>query len=239
VKEQEMGKTRTALVVRGGWFGHEPLEATDMFIPYLEQNEFQVRVEESPKIYADRDYMAGVDLIMQCMTMSTIERAEFEGLRNAIAAGTGIAGWHGGIADSYRNTADYLHLIGGQFACHPGKHPDERIGGSEQSDNYIRYTVNMLPAAADHPITQGINDFELVTEQYWVLSDDYSDVLATTTQSVREWDPWHRPVTSPVIWTRRWGNGKIFVATPGHHTDILADENVNTIIKRGLLWASR
>lgn len=234
-----MGETRTALVVRGGWFGHEPLEATDMFIPYLEQNEFQVRVEESPGVYADRDYMAGVDLIMQCMTMSTIERAEFEGLQNAIAAGTGLAGWHGGIADSYRNTADYLHLIGGQFACHPGKHPDERIGGGEQSDNYIRYTVNMLPAAADHPITQGINDFELVTEQYWVLSDDYSDVLATTTQSVREWDPWHRPVTSPVIWTRRWGKGKIFVATHGHHTDILADENVNTIIKRGLLWASR
>ncbi len=234
-----MGETRMALVVRGGWFGHEPLEATDMFIPYLEQNEFQVRVEESPGVYADRDYMAGVDLIMQCMTMSTIERAEFEGLRNATAAGTGLAGWHGGIADSYRNTADYLHLIGGQFACHPGKHPDERIGGGEQSDNYIRYTVNMLPAAADHPITQGINDFELVTEQYWVLSDDYSDVLATTTQSVREWDPWHRPVTSPVIWTRRWGKGKIFVATPGHHTDILADENVNTIIKRGLLWASR
>jgi len=234
-----MGETRAALVVRGGWFGHEPVEATDMFIPYLEQNEFQVRVEESPGVYADRDYMAGVDLIMQCMTMSTIERAEFEGLQDAIAAGTGLAGWHGGIADSYRNTADYLHLIGGQFACHPGKHPDERIGGGEQSDNYIRYTVNMLPAAADHPITQGINDFELVTEQYWVLSDDYSDVLATTTQSVREWDPWHRPVTSPVIWTRRWGKGKIFVATPGHHTDILADENVNTIIKRGLLWASR
>lgn len=234
-----MGETRTALVVRGGWFGHEPVEATDMFIPYLEQNHFQVRVEESPGVYADRDYMAGVDLVMQCMTMSTIERAEFEGLQNAIAAGTGLAGWHGGIADSYRNTADYLHLIGGQFVCHPGKHPDERIGGGEQSDNYIRYTVNMLPAAADHPITQGINDFELVTEQYWVLSDDYSDVLATTTQSVREWDPWHRPVTSPVIWTRRWGKGKIFVATPGHHTDILADENVNTIIRRGLLWASR
>ena len=46
----------------------------------------------------------------------------------AIEAGTGFAGWHGGIADSYRNTSDYLHLVGGQFACHPGKHPDERIG---------------------------------------------------------------------------------------------------------------
>ena len=105
--------------------------------------------EESPKVYADAAYMAGVDLIMQCMTMTTIERDEFEGLRAAVENGTGLAGWHGGIADSYRNSSDYLHPIGGQFACHPGKHPDERIG--EQSDNYVPYTVNMLPAAAHHP----------------------------------------------------------------------------------------
>ena len=97
----------------------------------------------------------------------------------------------------------------------------------------------MLPAAAGHPITEGIGDFELVTEQYWVLADDYIDVLATTTQKVREWDPWHREVTSPAIWTRQWGKGRIFVATPGHHVDILQDTNVRTIIERGLLWASR
>ncbi|GAB3564509.1 ThuA domain-containing protein [Spelaeicoccus albus] len=228
---------KTALVVRGGWEGHQPVEATELFIPFLADNGYEVRVEESPKIYADAGYMAGVDLVMQCNTMNTIEADEFNGLRAAIEAGTGLAGWHGGIADSYRNHADYLHLIGGQFACHPGKHPDERIG--EQSDNYVPYTVNMLPAAARHPITEGISDFELVTEQYWVLTDDYIDVLATTTQAVREWDPWHRPVTSPAVWTRQWGNGRIFVSTPGHHVDTLTVPNVRTIIERGLLWASR
>jgi type 1 glutamine amidotransferase len=181
--------------------------------------------------------MAGVDLILQCMTMTTIEKEEFAGLRTAVENGTGLAGWHGGIADSYRNNSDYLHLVGGQFACHPGKHPDDCSG--EQSDNYVPYTVNMLPAAASHPITEGISDFDLVTEQYWVLSDDYIDVLATTTQKAREWDPWHREVTSPAIWTRQWGEGRIFVATPGHRVEILQDRNVRTIIERGLLWASR
>jgi type 1 glutamine amidotransferase len=232
-----MAESKTALVVRGGWDGHQPIEATGLFIPHLQENGFDVRVEDSPRVYADAGYMAGVDLVMQCMTMSTIEGDELAGLRAAVEAGTGLAGWHGGIADSYRNTADYLHLIGGQFACHPGKHPDERIG--EQSDNYVPYTVNMLPVAAEHPITAGIGDFELVTEQYWVLADSYLDVLATTTQQVREWDPWHRPVTSPAIWTRQWGRGKIFVCTPGHNVDVLRDGSVNTVIKRGLLWASR
>ena len=228
---------KTALVVRGGWDGHQPIEATELFLPFLKANGYAVRVEESPKIYADTEYMAGVDLIVQCMTMSTIEKDEFEGLRTAVENGTGLAGWHGGIADSYRNTSDYLHLIGGQFACHPGKHEDERTG--EQPDNYVPYTVNMLPAAAEHPITQGIADFDLVTEQYWVLADDYIDVLATTTQKVREWDPWNREVTSPAIWTRQWGKGRIFVSTPGHRVEILQDSNVRTIIERGMLWASR
>ncbi len=232
-----MSSTKQALVVRGGWFGHQPVEATDLFIPYLKENGYDVRVEDSPRVYADAGYMAGVDLIMQCMTMSTIEKEELAGLRDAVAAGTGLAGWHGGIADSYRNSSDYLQLIGGQFACHPGKAPAERTG--EQSDNYVPYRVNLLPVAASHPVTAGLHDFDLVTEQYWVLADTYIDVLATTTQAVREWDEWNRPITSPAVWTRRWGQGRIFVATPGHRVEVLQDPNVRTLIERGLLWASR
>jgi type 1 glutamine amidotransferase len=67
-------------------------------------------------------------------------------------------------------------------------------------------------AAANHSITVGLGDFDLVTEQYLVLADEDIEVLATTTQPVRDWDPWHRAVTSPLIWTRRWGSGRIFVA---------------------------
>ena len=229
--------TKKALVVRGGWDGHQPVEATELFIPFLLENGFEVRVEESSAVYADDDYLRTVDLIVQANTMTSIQGPEFLGLRAAIERGTGLAGWHGGIADSYRNNSDYLQLIGGQFASHPGKHPDERTG--EQSDNYVPHVIQMTAAAAEHPITQGITDFELVTEQYWVLHDDYNDVLATTTQAVRSWDPWTRPVTSPAIWTRQWGAGRIFVSTPGHRVEILTDTNVKTIIERGLLWASR
>lgn len=231
------GTPRSALVVRGGWDGHQPVEATDLFIPFLKLRGFDVRVESSPRVYCDASYMATVDLIVQTNTMSTIEAAEFEGLRRAVEDGTGLAGWHGGIADSYRENVDYLHLIGGQFAAHPGKHPSERVG--EQADNYVEHTITMLPAAADHPITAGIADFSLTSEQYWVLHDDYIDVLATTTQGVRPWDPWHRPVTSPAVWTRLWGAGRIFVCTPGHRVEVLAHPSVRTIIERGLLWAAR
>ncbi|ERK69178.1 ThuA domain-containing protein [Leifsonia aquatica] len=229
--------TKHALVVRGGWDGHMPVETTDLFIPFLEANGFTVRVEDSPAVYADEPFMDTVDLIVQINTMSTIEPAELAGLQRAVLNGAGLAGWHGGIADAYRNSADYLHMIGGQFAHHAGKDPAERTG--EQSDNYIPYTVRITEYGRTHPITAGIDDFDLVSEQYWVLSDEYNDVLATTTQSVRPWDAWNRPVTAPAIWTRQWGEGRVFVSAPGHRLEIVESRPVRTIIERGLLWAAR
>ncbi|MFD6448400.1 ThuA domain-containing protein [Promicromonospora sp. NPDC060204] len=230
--------TKRALVVRGGWTGHQPVETTGSFLPFLAEHGYEVRVEDSTAVYADADYLAGVDVIVQTVTMSTIENAELSGLIAAVAAGTGLAGWHGGIADSYRNSSDYLQLIGGQFATHPPKAPRAELAG-EAADNFLRHTIDIVPERADHPIVAGISDFELTTEQYWVLSDEYNDVLATTTLAARDFDPWHRPVTCPAIWTRQWGAGRIFVSTPGHELSVVDDPNVRTVIERGILWASR
>jgi type 1 glutamine amidotransferase len=228
---------RKALVVRGGWEGHAPVEATELFLPFLRENGFEVRVEESPEVYADTEALAATDLIVQSVTMSEISHDQLKGLRGAVAAGTGMVGWHGGIADSYRNSSDYLQLIGGQFATHPSKEPGMCKGSQE--DNYLPHTVELTELGRKHPIMEGLEDFELDTEQYWVLHDDLIDVLATTTHPVQPWHPWHRPITSPAVWTRQWGEGRIVVATPGHSVDILQDENVRTIIERGFLWATR
>jgi len=229
--------SRRALIVRGGWAGHQPVETTDLFVPFLEQNGYDVRIEESPEIYADAAAMAETDLIVQSVTMSEISGAAVQGLRDAVLAGTGLAGWHGGIVDSYRANSDYLQLVGGQFVKHPAKAPEQIRG--DGADSFLPHTIDITDLGRDHDITRGIDDFALTTEQYWVLHDDLNDVLATTTHPARADQPWHRPVTSPAVWTRSWGAGRVFVATPGHDPDVLRDANVRTIVERGLLWASR
>ena len=78
-----MAHARQALIVRGGWEGHVPVAATDLFIPHLEAHGFTVRVEDSTAVYADAGAMASVDLIVQCVTMSTIEKDELAGLIEA------------------------------------------------------------------------------------------------------------------------------------------------------------
>lgn len=227
-----------ALIVRGGWDGHEPVAATELVLPFLESNGYDVRIEESPAVYADAEAMAATDLILQSVTMSEATDEQVAGLRAAVAAGTGLTGWHGGIADSYRASSDYLQLIGGQFATHPSRRPDA-VADDEPNGNVLRYTVEITPLGRSHPITAGIDDFVLETEQYWVLHDDLIDVLATTTHPVQPWHPWHRPIVSPVVWTRLWGKGRIAVSTPGHSLAVLKDPNVRSIIERGILWATR
>jgi type 1 glutamine amidotransferase len=229
--------TRTALVVRGGWDGHHPVEATELFLPFLRDNGFDVAVEGDPEVYADAARMAEVDLVVQSVTMSQCSNEAVRGLRDAVAAGTGLAGWHGGIADSFRASSDYLQLVGGQFATHPSKNPDEVVG--DQTDNYLEHTVALTELGRTHEITRGIEDFTLTTEQYWVLHDDLIDVLATTTHPVQPYHPWHRPIVSPAIWTRDWGQGRVFVSTPGHSLDVLQHSDVRTVIERGMLWAAR
>jgi type 1 glutamine amidotransferase len=224
-------------VVRGGWAGHQPVEATELFLPFLAEHGYDVRVEESPEVYADRPEMAGTDLIVQCVSMSSITSEQVDGLRSAVAAGTGLTGWHGGIVGAYPETPGYLQLVGGQFAAHPSKEPAECDGGPE--DNFLPHRVSLTDRGRAHPITAGLGDFELVTEQYWVLHDDLIDVLATTTHPVRPWHPWRRPITSPAIWTREWGEGRIVVSTPGHDLPALRHPAVRTVIERGMLWATR
>ena len=118
-----------------------------------------------------------------------------------------------------------------------GRNGGRRAGGEE--DNYLDYLISVTDLGRAHPVTAGLADFSLTTEQYWVLTDDLCDVLATTTHPAEDWQPWHRPVTSPAVWTRQWGLGRIVVTTPGHSLDVLGDPSVRTIIERGMLWASR
>jgi type 1 glutamine amidotransferase len=206
-------------VVRGGWEGHLPAEATDLYIPFLRENGFEVTVSESTDSYLDLD---GTDLVLQCVSMGEISAEAVKGLETAVRAGTGLAGWHGGIVDSFRGNVDYSFMTGGQFISHPGGFIDHRI-----------------EIVSDDPIVEGIASFDLHTEQYYVHADPSNNVLATTTFKTDPDFPWIEGATMPAVWTRTWGEGKVFVCTPGHSLADLNTPEVRTIIERGLLWASK
>lgn len=215
--------TRRALVVRGGWDGHQPVTITDLFLPFLADEGFTVEISDTLDVYEDAALLAATDLVVQCWTMGTLSDEGSEGLRAAVHAGTGFAGWHGGIVDSFRGDIAYQLLTGGQFLMHPPGFHD--------------HDVHVVPERADHPVVAGLADFTVHTEQYWLATDPLVDTLATTTFPAG--DPHDRPAVMPAVWTRTWGAGRVFVSTIGHKPDDFDVPEVRTLTERGLLWATR
>jgi len=213
---------RRALIVRGGWEGHTPEAITDEFVEFLRDEGFDLVIEDSLEVYADADLMQSLSLVIQSWTQGDILPEEFRGLSGAIDHGTGFVGWHGGVLDAFRQTVEFGQMIGGAFAAHP--------------HGMVPYQVNIADAA--HPITSGLSDFKVKSEQYWVLTDPLSTVLATTEIPRRANDPWIAPYRSPAAWVRQWGQGRIFICTPGHTVDEIRIPELRTMITRGMLWAA-
>lgn len=213
---------KKALFVWGGWEGHEPKKCVDIFAPWLEQQGFEVEVSHTLDSYLDVDKLKSLDLIVQVFTMSTISREQERGLLEAVKSGVGLAGWHGGLADSFRSNTEYQFMVGGQWVAHPG--------------GIIDYEVNII----DHqdPVTAGLSDFKMHSEQYYMHVDPIVEVLATTTFSAEN-ASWIEGVVMPVVWKKMYGKGRVFYTSLGHLARDFDVPEARTIVQRGMLWAAR
>jgi len=213
---------KSSLFVCSGWEGHEPEKCAAIFAPLLEEESYEVEISTSLDSYLDAGKMRSLDLVIPIWTMGTITDQQEEGLREAVEGGVGLAGWHGGMADSFRNSINYQFMVGGQWVAHPG--------------NIIDYQVKII----DHedPITSGLEDFTMHSEQYYMHVDPSNEVLATTTFS-GEHVPWIKGNTIPVVWKRQWGEGRVFYSSLGHVAKDFNVPEAKEIVKRGMLWASR
>jgi type 1 glutamine amidotransferase len=213
---------KRSLIVYGGWEGHEPGQTATRFASILEGHGYAVDMEDKLDVFADVDRMATYDLIVPVYTQSTISREQEAGLLGAVRNGAGLGGWHGGMGDAFRDCTEYQFACGGQWVAHPG--------------NIIDYTVNITNH--DDPITAGLADFQMHSEQYFLHIDPSNEVLATTTFG-GEHAPWIKGVVMPVVWKRMWNKGRVFYCSLGHHASDFDVPEARTIVQRGMLWASK
>jgi type 1 glutamine amidotransferase len=213
---------RSALIVWGGWNGHDPEECAAIYRRWLHEDGYSVRVETDPAAFGD-PALGEFSLIVPVFTMSKIEREHAQNFAKAIEAGTGVAGHHGGMSDAFRDSVDYQFVVGGQWVAHPG--------------NVIDFTVDVVKP--EDPIMQGIpKSFPYTSEQYYMHMDPSVEVLATTTFS-GEHAAWTKGVVMPVVWKRMYGAGRVFHTTLGHKVTEFENPNMATILRRGLNWAAR
>ncbi len=212
---------REALIVAGGWAGHEPAQAARVIEAILEEHGFSVRTENSTAAFAD-PALNEMSLVVPIYTMAKIAKEELNSLTEAVRSGVGLAGYHGGMCDAFREATEYQFMCGGQWVAHPG--------------NVIDYRVDVVKPA--DPIMEGIESFPYRSEQYYMHVDPSNEVLATTTFS-GEHAFWIEGVVMPVVWKRYYGLGRVFYSSLGHVAKEFDIPAMKTILTRGLLWAAR
>lgn len=220
--EERPLKGKKVLFVWGGWMGHEPDKCRDIFVPWMKAEGADVIVSDSLDAYLKYDLKKDIDLIVQAWTMGQIEGNQENALLEAVRGGVGLAGWHGGLGDSFRNNTEYQFMVGGQWVAHPGGVIDYRVHITDHDD----------------PVTKGLSDFEMHSEQYYMHVDPNVKVLATTTFSGQHAN-WIGGNIVPVAWKKYYGSGRVFYSSLGHVADDFKVPQALEIQKRGIIWASQ
>ena len=205
---------KKALVVQGGWDGHNPKGMSELLTAALRKNDFEVIVSDTLDAFKDND-LTQFNLLVPIWTMGQIQRDQLTPLLDAIRGGIGVAGVHGGMGDAFRNETEYQFMVGGQWVAHPG-------------NSGVTYEVHMN--GEPDPITAGLPSVTVTTEQYYMHVDPGIRVLATTT--------FKNGVVMPVVWTKHYGQGRVFYCSLGHTVDIIENPTVLELVTRGMLWAS-
>ncbi len=208
--------TKRALIVWGGWEGHEPRQVAGIFARQLRRHGFEVTVSNTLDALLKLKELKAYDLIVPEWTMGTIDRPQLKNVLQAVESGVGIAGVHGGMGDSFRTACEWQFMVGGQWVAHPG--------------GVIKYRVHIVDRA--DPITADLDNFEMESEQYYMHVDPSNHVLATTTFECNG-------CTMPVAWKRTWGKGRVFYSSLGHVAGDFRVPQALKIITRGMLWAAR
>lgn len=209
---------KRALIVWGGWEGHEPQQVAEILAGALRDHGFDVEVQDTLDAFLDEDKLKRLDLIVPEWTMGEITREQLTPLLSAVRSGVGIAGLHGGMGDAFRQQTEYQFMVGGQWVAHPG-------------NAGVTYRVEIVKP--DDPIVAGVEDFEVTSEQYYMHVDPNNEVLAVT------YFPDYGPAPMPVVWKKMYGEGRVFYSSLGHNAEVAAQAEPLTIMTRGMLWAAR
>ncbi|MCL2059879.1 MAG: ThuA domain-containing protein [Oscillospiraceae bacterium] len=216
---------KKVLIVQGGWDGHEPQLVAKRCKKLMDKNGYTCEISDTLDSLADLEALKSLDLIVACWTMGEITREQAVNVAKAVGGGVGLAGCHGGMCDAFRQNTEWQFMTGGQWVSHPG-------------GDGVEYMVNICKGSS--PIVEGLEDFKVSSEHYYLHVDPAIEVLATTRfPSVSYYHISNKPVDMPVIWTKFWGNGRVYYTSLGHHDDVFdISPTAEVLLDRGMVWAA-
>jgi type 1 glutamine amidotransferase len=219
-----MTETRNALVVvNGDDIHHDLLSAATVFQQLgIEAGLVTRRAMGLNRFVDARPETADAHVYLFYTAGGQFPTAQQEALAASVAAGKGLVGVHGanilGWEGDDVDPADrpYFDLLGNRYLSHgPGHHEG-------------RHTIEIV---GEHPITEGLEDFELFDEYYeFEFADDDVQILAQRHRADGE--------VIPVLYVRTIGAGRVVYLALGHDMRSWGEPPVRTLVRRSLAWAA-
>jgi type 1 glutamine amidotransferase len=137
--------------------------------------------------------------------------AQEQGLDAFVRAGGGLAGVH--ATDAFKKSDVYWHLMAGRFTTHGGG----------------KFPVVIVDKK--HPITAGIEDFEISDETYQNSFHPKAKI-----HSLLRCNRGREQQT--MAWVQQVGKGRVFCTTLGHGKAAWDNPAFQRLVVRGLYWAA-
>lgn len=200
---------KRVLIIWGGWEGHNPENVANKLKELLMDRGYMV--DSTSRLGALlngnlNDYSVIIP-VWSCGIEGDIYLTQ---LIKAVESGVGIMAFHGGI--DWFSTEKYYEMIGALYLY--DTLPE-------------KYTVEVMD---DHVITDGINDFDVVSEKYFMQMDPTNNVLATA---------YYNEMNTPVMWTKNHKEGRVFYSTLAHSEEEVFSEPHQTILLNAVDWCAK
>jgi type 1 glutamine amidotransferase len=182
---------------------------------------FEVRVSEDPGILESAASLKRYDLVFLNLynrKLPTLTDAAKENLLNFVKSGKGFTVAHLASA-SFKEWDEFRKMCGRYWVMGKSGHGPRSV---------FKATI----ADKNHPITQGLKDFEVDDELYAKLQGDES--IHVLVEAYSDWSK----RTEPLAFIREYGKGRVFHEAFGHDGKAIKTPSVTKIILRGCEWAA-
>lgn len=213
----EKQQVRILLLVGGSHHDDPDMRAT--LTEFLGKPEgFSVTMSEELDVLT-KENLENYDVIINTTTDREPEDEQHYALLEAVAGGKGFIAVHGGVA-TFWNSDAYFAMIG----C--------KIYGKDRKDREVGFTVKVdipseLPKGwktVDHPISWGIENFHSQDELFTLEGDQ------------TQWHVIARADGNPVMFTKTFGKGRVFVNVLGHDAKELGRPTSQTLMVNAVEW---
>ena len=168
---------------------------------------------------------ASYDVVLLYDMPGAIDEQEKKDFMDCLKEGKGVIVWHHAYC-SYQDWPEYQNIAGGRY--HQKEWTDD-TGDSHPASTYehdVQFRVKV--ADTEHPVTKGIQDFDIVDETYGngTVNPDVHILLTTDDLSS----------TPSVAWTNRYGKSKVVTILLGHDSQAWTNPSFEKLLTQAILW---